>query len=470
MDPLEELIKSLSDPIKVIISHILINDLTILSKCKQNNVAQKARKLCETLISKKPFHKDSLDLSRGAKLTTMVRHSLDALNKNNRCASQLNRSLPNLQEKTSREFPKIFGKTEKEKEEFVVIDTEYKFDKSKLSARQKELLKRRRDDIPSLYVDLSQNTQSESLSEDLFKINNTNEIENEESNSAAIHETKEKTQNKKKPSTNDSEKANQTKGITNKSIKETEQNNKAKIAKQLVLNACINSVSKKESPKVISTSEADNSTTVSEKTHPQEVIKMNKRKSRDHGNEEVECSNKRKKTNRLVLSEYVKSISKNNSPKVISTFEAASEKNHSQVFVGTDRRKSVYHDSGKIKQTNETDSNSKIEEKQQLVSNNSPKITIEKESLETISTSKTDNCKIIVEKDSPRTSKSAKVNLKKVSPETKDHFKNTFEMDADLEISERISEEVQNSFDEKNAAGKISSNNNSSSISNNIFS
>lgn len=76
---------------------------------------------------------------------------------------------PKVQKKPANVVPSLFKspttKTAKDDDsKFVIIDTEYKFDRSKLSEHQKEVLKKRRDDIPSLYQDLSQDTQSQSNS------------------------------------------------------------------------------------------------------------------------------------------------------------------------------------------------------------------------------------------------------------------------------------------------------------------
>lgn len=51
--------------------------------------------------------------------------------------------------------------------DYVVIDTQYTFDRKKLSEHQQEALKSRRDDIPALYQDLTQDSQSNFLSQEL---------------------------------------------------------------------------------------------------------------------------------------------------------------------------------------------------------------------------------------------------------------------------------------------------------------
>lgn len=197
---LESFIKSLTNPLKLTVNHILQSQLFELTVADNASVAQKATKVNQLLQPKKPFHRHTMDLSRGAKLTTMVRNSLE--NANQQRDSQLNKSLPIIQtcKKKSAEFPKIFGKPDSE--EYVAIDSEYKFDKKKLSAHQKEQLNKRRDDIPSLYVDLSQETQSQSLSEDTSKL----EISN--NNSTIDAEILINVKNNEKVNQNDKQKAN----------------------------------------------------------------------------------------------------------------------------------------------------------------------------------------------------------------------------------------------------------------------
>lgn len=164
LDQIEIFVKKLRFPLKITIAH-LIED-KILELCSgPEEISAKAIKICKRMSSKKRVEHPTIDLSRGAKLTNMARNSLDTLlNNNQKKNNQLNKSSPTVEKK--KEFPEIFGKTE----EYAVIDTEVKFDKAKLSARQKDNLKRRRDDIPSLYSDLTQETQSESLSESLSNL------------------------------------------------------------------------------------------------------------------------------------------------------------------------------------------------------------------------------------------------------------------------------------------------------------
>lgn len=106
--------------------------------------------------------------------------------------SQLNSTSAKVQKKPANIVPSIFKSpatktTKDDGSKFVIIDTEYKFDRSKLSEHQKEVLKKRRDDIPSLYQDLSQDTQSQSnsLHGDL-KIRDRKEENQIETNSEAI--------------------------------------------------------------------------------------------------------------------------------------------------------------------------------------------------------------------------------------------------------------------------------------------
>ncbi|CAH0556055.1 unnamed protein product [Brassicogethes aeneus] len=73
--------------------------------------------------------------------------------------------------------------------QFVAIDTEIKFRPEKLNDHQKEVLQKRREDIPALYQDLSQ-----SQSQDIFNKNNSNsnsvmEKENKSSNAQDVSET-----------------------------------------------------------------------------------------------------------------------------------------------------------------------------------------------------------------------------------------------------------------------------------------
>lgn len=85
--------------------------------------------------------------------------------------SQLNKS-PNTKKKKAVNIIEVKKKIstpilEENSSDFVSINSEVKFDPNKLSEHQKEVLKRRRDDIPALYEDLS---QSLSNSQDLFSI------------------------------------------------------------------------------------------------------------------------------------------------------------------------------------------------------------------------------------------------------------------------------------------------------------
>lgn len=160
MDQVEVFVKSLSFPLKIAVGHILQEKLMELSNCTFVETASKAIQIYQTILCKKRIETPTIDLSRGARLTNMARNSLDSLLNNNQKKGSLKKSLQEVQK--VKEFPTVFGKPEKE--EFVVINTEVKFDKTKLSARQKEHLKKRRDDIPSLYMDLTQDSQSESVS------------------------------------------------------------------------------------------------------------------------------------------------------------------------------------------------------------------------------------------------------------------------------------------------------------------
>lgn len=66
---------------------------------------------------------------------------------------------------------------EENSSDFVAINTEIKFEPEKLSEHQKEVFKKRRDDIPALYEDLSQSLSS---SQDLFSSKfNTNSSDNQ---------------------------------------------------------------------------------------------------------------------------------------------------------------------------------------------------------------------------------------------------------------------------------------------------
>lgn len=162
LDQVEMFVKSLSFPLKITVSHILQEKICELSKCATVETANKATRIHQAILSKKRMETPTIDLTRGARLTNMAKNSLDSLlNNNQKRGSQLNKSLPEVVK--VKEFPELFGKPEKI--EFVVVDTKVNFDKTKLSARQKEQLKRRRDDIPSLYMDLTQDTESESLSQ-----------------------------------------------------------------------------------------------------------------------------------------------------------------------------------------------------------------------------------------------------------------------------------------------------------------
>lgn len=118
---------------------------------QQADLAQSATTICNALKAKPPFQHPSIDLSRGAKLTKMLRNSWTTMKATSKKSP------------STSEFPAIFGKPN---EEYVPIDTEVKFDKSKLNAHQKQQIKKRKDDIPSMYADLTQSTQSQSLSED----------------------------------------------------------------------------------------------------------------------------------------------------------------------------------------------------------------------------------------------------------------------------------------------------------------
>lgn len=64
--------------------------------------------------------------------------------------------------KPSKSLLAVSQKLTKDDDNFVVVDTPYKFDPKKLTKKQKSKLLRRRDDIPALYQDLSR-SQSQSL-------------------------------------------------------------------------------------------------------------------------------------------------------------------------------------------------------------------------------------------------------------------------------------------------------------------
>lgn len=61
--------------------------------------------------------------------------------------------------------PRTCPNVEEDDASFVLINTKYNFDLSKMSNHQKEVMRRRRSDIPALYQDLS---QSQTNSNDLF--------------------------------------------------------------------------------------------------------------------------------------------------------------------------------------------------------------------------------------------------------------------------------------------------------------
>ncbi|XP_018560984.1 telomere-associated protein RIF1 [Anoplophora glabripennis] len=81
--------------------------------------------------------------------------------------SQLNNIIPkprkmiNISKTTPRNSPSI---NDEKSSDFVPIDTEVKFQPEKLSNHQKEVLRKRREDIPALYQDLSQSTSQDMFS------------------------------------------------------------------------------------------------------------------------------------------------------------------------------------------------------------------------------------------------------------------------------------------------------------------
>nr|XP_023028995.1 telomere-associated protein RIF1-like [Leptinotarsa decemlineata] len=95
--------------------------------------------------------------------------------------SQLNNATPKRNKKISsntqikaKSTPSI---NEEDSSDFVKIETEVKFQPSKLNEHQKEVMRKRREDIPALYQDLSQ-----SLSQDIFssKSNSKEALENKD--------------------------------------------------------------------------------------------------------------------------------------------------------------------------------------------------------------------------------------------------------------------------------------------------
>ncbi|VEN62599.1 unnamed protein product [Callosobruchus maculatus] len=89
--------------------------------------------------------------------------------------SQLNNTTPTRKKKAANVIPSRIrtpsSLDDESASKFVAIDSEVKFQPSKLSEHQKEVLKRRRDDIPALYQDLSQ-----SQSQDFCSKSNSNEV------------------------------------------------------------------------------------------------------------------------------------------------------------------------------------------------------------------------------------------------------------------------------------------------------
>nr|CAI5862876.1 unnamed protein product [Callosobruchus analis] len=89
--------------------------------------------------------------------------------------SQLNNVTPTRRKKAANVVPSKSrtpsNLDDESASKFVAIDSEVKFQPSKLSEHQKEVLKRRRDDIPALYQDLSQ-----SQSQDFTSKSNSNEV------------------------------------------------------------------------------------------------------------------------------------------------------------------------------------------------------------------------------------------------------------------------------------------------------
>ncbi|KAG5866396.1 hypothetical protein JTB14_025987 [Gonioctena quinquepunctata] len=92
----------------------------------------------------------------------------------NNTSSPRTKKIMNTPQSKKKATPSIY---EENSSDFVKIDTEVKFQPGKLSEHQKEVMKKRREDIPALYQDLSQ-----SLSQDVFSSKSNSKEANENMN------------------------------------------------------------------------------------------------------------------------------------------------------------------------------------------------------------------------------------------------------------------------------------------------
>lgn len=103
-------------------------------------------------------------------------HDINTMTPVAKRTSFLNRITPMETATTPKPVPK------NEDKEFVVINTEWKFDPRKITDKQKEKMKERGKDIPALYQDMSQ-----SVSQDMFNIKNDKENVVKENSTAVLN-------------------------------------------------------------------------------------------------------------------------------------------------------------------------------------------------------------------------------------------------------------------------------------------
>ncbi|CAH1990199.1 unnamed protein product [Acanthoscelides obtectus] len=193
LEPLGKLLKNVSQNVKAQFSKNLNELFADLYKKQSDTTCYAAKELLKVMVifevgeekEKKVFVVPS---GRSARIANLAKNSPKSPRKSNKASpvslklfgkdidtlsplkvkgSQLNNSTPPRTKKAANVIAsKVRTPSSLDEEsasKFVTIESEVKFQPSKLSEHQKEVLKRRRDDIPALYQDLSQ-SQSQDFS------------------------------------------------------------------------------------------------------------------------------------------------------------------------------------------------------------------------------------------------------------------------------------------------------------------
>lgn len=182
---METFAKKLSHPLRIAASYVVKQDFPAHNVPSSDEKAQRALNIFNAMRPKKRMETPAIDLTRGARLTNMAKNSLGAAPQ--AAEEGKDERYCEIRKKVASAFPTVFGQADPKEDEYVSIDTEYKFDKSRLSAHQREQLRRRRDDIPSMYVDLSQDTQGESLSENSMGVRLEADVKAENNNTVTTN-------------------------------------------------------------------------------------------------------------------------------------------------------------------------------------------------------------------------------------------------------------------------------------------